>query len=79
MMQASVFQRCLIKMIEGYQRRGGGRRFFNTECNFEPSCSEYTRQAIAKYGAWQGLRLGVCRIRACSDPDCIKKTHHPLT
>lgn len=78
-MQGSWIQRRLIALIEGYQRRGGGKRFFNTECNFEPSCSEYTRQALHKYGAWQGLRLGVRRIRACTDPDCVEKIHHPLT
>ena len=77
--QRSVMQRWLISLIEGYQSRGGGRRFFNTECNFEPSCSEYTRQAIHKYGALRGMRLGARRIRACTDPDCVEKIHHPLT
>jgi hypothetical protein len=34
-------------------------------CRFYPSCSEYTLQAIAKYGALKGLWLGVKRIARC--------------
>ncbi|MEK7482171.1 MAG: membrane protein insertion efficiency factor YidD [Patescibacteria group bacterium] len=38
-------------------------------CRFYPSCSEYTGQAIEKYGAWKGLRLGAKRIVRCQ-PFC---------
>lgn len=34
-------------------------------CRFFPSCSEYTAEAIEKYGPYQGLRLGVKRIVRC--------------
>jgi putative membrane protein insertion efficiency factor len=34
-------------------------------CRFYPSCSEYTLQAIAKYGALKGSWLGVKRISRC--------------
>ncbi|MBI3291246.1 MAG: membrane protein insertion efficiency factor YidD [Elusimicrobia bacterium] len=34
-------------------------------CRFAPSCSEYTRQAIARYGAWKGWRLGLWRLLHC--------------
>jgi putative membrane protein insertion efficiency factor len=34
-------------------------------CRFYPSCSEYTLQAIAKYGALKGSWLGVKRIARC--------------
>ena len=34
-------------------------------CRFTPTCSEYTRQAIEKYGVIRGIWLGVKRIAKC--------------
>jgi putative membrane protein insertion efficiency factor len=34
-------------------------------CRFTPTCSEYTRQAIEKYGALKGMWLGIKRISKC--------------
>ena len=34
-------------------------------CRFYPTCSEYTRQAIIKYGFWKGTWLGIKRISRC--------------
>ncbi|MGN0004705.1 MAG: membrane protein insertion efficiency factor YidD [Candidatus Gastranaerophilaceae bacterium] len=34
-------------------------------CRFYPTCSEYTRQAIEKYGFSKGLWLGIKRICRC--------------
>jgi uncharacterized protein len=34
-------------------------------CRFQPSCSQYARQAIAKYGFWRGGFLAVWRILRC--------------
>ena len=34
-------------------------------CRFYPTCSEYTRQAIVKYGFWKGCFLGMKRILKC--------------
>ncbi len=71
--------RCIaLSMIERYQRGGGSRHYFNLECNFEPTCSEYTRQAIERYGVYKGVVLGMKRIRRCSEPDCIHKVHDPV-
>lgn len=35
-------------------------------CIFHPSCSEYTYEAIAKYGLIKGTKLGAARIIRCS-------------
>ena len=34
-------------------------------CRFYPTCSEYTRQAIEKYGFFKGCWLGFKRILRC--------------
>ncbi len=34
-------------------------------CRFTPTCSEYTKQAILKYGSIKGLKLGLKRIKRC--------------
>jgi len=34
-------------------------------CRFTPTCSEYTLQALKKYGFFKGLGLGVKRILKC--------------
>jgi putative membrane protein insertion efficiency factor len=38
---------------------------FPATCRFTPSCSEYTKQAIKKYGFFQGSLMGWRRIRKC--------------
>ena len=77
-MQISWLARRLVSWIDRYQRRGGSRVVFGIECNFEPTCSEYTKQAILRYGAWRGVGLGYQRIRRCNDPDCCEKMSDPL-
>lgn len=34
-------------------------------CRFVPSCSEYTYEAVEKYGIAKGLCLGIKRIGKC--------------
>lgn len=34
-------------------------------CRFHPTCSEYTYQAIKKFGIISGLYLGILRILRC--------------
>ena len=38
----------------------------NLHCKYYPSCSEYTKQAIYKYGVIKGSILGICRILRCN-------------
>lgn len=34
-------------------------------CRFYPSCSEYAKQALQKYGLWRGGWLALKRISRC--------------
>jgi len=45
-------------------------------CRFEPTCSEYTRQAVEKYGALSGTWMGFKRIMRCQ-PFC-EGGHDPV-
>lgn len=36
-----------------------------SSCRFTPTCSEYTYQAVERYGVLKGLWLGVNRLLRC--------------
>ena len=40
--------------------------FRGIECKYYPTCSEYTKQAIEKYGLEKGILLGSKRIIKCN-------------
>jgi putative membrane protein insertion efficiency factor len=39
--------------------------FLGNHCRFYPTCSEYTTQAIRKYGLAKGIWLGLKRLGRC--------------
>ncbi|MDO8682336.1 MAG: membrane protein insertion efficiency factor YidD [Armatimonadota bacterium] len=41
------------------------RRLMPARCRYVPTCSEYTAQAIEKYGALKGIWFGCLRILRC--------------
>ena len=45
--------------------RGAVRPFFGSTCRFEPSCSAYAEESIARHGLLAGLRLSVRRVLRC--------------
>ena len=74
----SVLARLAVGLIEGYQRRGGGARLLGVACNFTPSCSEYTRQAILRFGFRRGVVLGWRRLRRCNRRDQLETMADPV-
>ena len=46
-----------------YQK--GVSPFFVKRCRYTPTCSQYSLEAIAKYGPWKGGVLTVQRILKC--------------
>ena len=49
----------LIKIYQWFSK------FTRPVCRFTPTCSEYTKQSIIKYGALKGGWLGIKRICRC--------------
>lgn len=45
--------------------RGGIRPVLGSGCRFEPSCSTYTEESIARHGFWRGAGLGMRRLLRC--------------
>lgn len=64
-------QHLILWLIVLYQRtlsldHGWLRLLHIRCCKFTPSCSEYTRLAVLKYGTMQGLRKGFLRFLRCN-------------
>lgn len=57
-----MLKKILIFLIKVYQFFS---KYTPPVCRFTPTCSEYTKQAIEKYGALKGLWLGMKRIAKC--------------
>lgn len=62
-MLGRLVSRALLGAIRFYQV--GMSPLFGRRCRFHPTCSEYARQAIARYGPWAGGALAVRRIVRC--------------
>lgn len=56
-------RRVLMILIRFYQKTFS--LVLPSSCRFYPSCSEYTYQAIEKYGALHGGWMGIRRISRC--------------
>ena len=39
--------------------------FFPSSCRFQPTCSQYTKEALLSHGLFKGSYLGVNRITRC--------------
>ncbi len=73
-----MLQNWVIKRITNYQNKGGSQSHFNLDCNFTPTCSEYTKQAILRFGLIKGGWMGLQRIHSCNDADCSNIIHDPV-
>lgn len=57
-------KKILINLIIFYQKAISP--WLGPRCKFNPTCSEYTKQAIEKYGAIKGTIIGIKRILRCN-------------
>ncbi len=67
-----MIKKIILNLIHFYQKTKFfhgeiARQLFLTDkvCRFIPTCSEYTYQAIEKYGVSKGIFLGLKRIIRC--------------
>lgn len=56
-------KKLLLGLIRFYQKAISPA--FPRRCRYEPTCSEYARQAIGKYGALKGGALSARRFCRC--------------
>lgn len=59
----SPASRFALRFIETYQAQVSGR--LGTSCRFEPTCSEYGRQAYLRHGFVRATAKTVRRLRRC--------------
>ncbi len=60
-------KKVLIGLIEWYQKHiSKWLTSRNINCKYYPSCSEYTKLAIEKYGVIKGMLKGIWRIIRCN-------------
>ena len=71
-----TFKNKSLQLIEHYQKNLSHRKPKNCKCRYTPSCSEYTRQAIVKYGGIRGWILGIWRLIRCNP--LTKGGHDPV-
>ncbi|MBZ0224085.1 MAG: membrane protein insertion efficiency factor YidD [Dokdonella sp.] len=55
--------RWLIRLLHGYKRLLSP--LLGARCRFHPSCSDYARIALARFGLARGLWLATWRIARC--------------
>ena len=60
-------KRLLIRFLEAYKKLVSPFlvRLFGNACRFTPTCSEYTIEALEKYGTVRGVALGISRFLKC--------------
>lgn len=66
-----------IGLVHIYQSVGRPLLEGIVACRFHPTCSDYSIQAVARYGIWRGLYLTAERLASCTG-DVPMGTADPL-
>ena len=60
-------KKVIIFIINGYQKHiSSWLEMKGIRCKYYPTCSEYTKKAVEKYGPLKGSILGIWRILRCN-------------
>ena len=54
-----------LEAVDFYQSHVSPRLSGYIRCRYEPTCSEYSRQAVERFGILKGLALSWRRLRSC--------------
>lgn len=65
--EPGMLARILMAIVSFYQKAISG--WLPPSCRFEPSCSQYSLEAIEQHGSWRGMLLTVRRLLRCQ-PFC---------
>lgn len=57
--------RVYIGIVHEYQAYGRPLLEGKVACRFRPTCSDYSIQAVKRYGFWRGFYLTVKRLASC--------------
>lgn len=68
MQSPSFAQRFMMGLVRGYQLLFS--HWIQAGCRYQPSCSSYALQALARHGACAGSYLAAARILRCN-PFCL--------
>ena len=60
-----ISARMYVGLVEFYQSDISPRLSDYIRCRYEPTCSEYSRQAVERFGILEGLGLSWRRLRSC--------------
>ena len=63
--RSQVTGRLYVMAVRGYQHWGRPVTSRFVQCPYRPTCSEYSRQAVEKFGLPEGLALTVRRLSRC--------------
>jgi len=59
----TILKLIFLGLIRMYQ--GMISPFLPNSCRYQPTCSEYSKQALLKYGFFKGFRMAIRRISSC--------------
>jgi len=59
-----MIKQILIKLLKGYKKNVSP--YLVRSCRFQPSCSEYSAEAIKEYGVVKGALFSCWRIARCN-------------
>ncbi|MFH1662388.1 MAG: membrane protein insertion efficiency factor YidD [Chloroflexota bacterium] len=57
-------KRLTLALIKLYQETIS--KVLPSSCRFSPTCSQYTYEAIIRYGVFKGIWLGIKRLARCN-------------
>jgi len=64
--QQQLTARFYLSALDMYQRYGREALNGTIRCRYNPTCSEYSREAVERFGIARGLSMTWARIRSCT-------------